>query len=73
MLLLILESHDRIMKQLRSEKENSKASRKRREAFVEETNRKIEALLDVKQKGQFCQLRRGRERFVEHELREEDD
>jgi len=73
MLLLIRESHDRIMMQARSEKSGSEAARKRREAFVEETNTKIEALLDARQKEQFRQLRRERERFVEHELREEDD
>ncbi len=73
MLLLIRESHDRIMKQSKSEKSNSETARKRREAFVEETNKKIEALLNAKQKEQFQQLRRERERFVEHELREEDD
>jgi hypothetical protein len=61
------------MEQTRSEKGNSEASRKRREAFVEETNKRIEALLGAKQKEQFRQLRRERERFVEHELREEDD
>jgi|SRR5450759_799197 hypothetical protein len=73
MLLLIRESHDRMMKQTKSEIGNSEAARKRREAFVDETNRKIEALLDAKQKEQFRQLRRERERFVEHELREEDN
>jgi hypothetical protein len=73
MLLVIRESHDRIMKQTKSEKSNSDAARKRREAFVDETNKKIEVLLDAKQKEQFRQLRRERERFVDHELREEDD
>jgi hypothetical protein len=73
MLLVIRESHDRIMKQTKSEKSNSDAARKRREAFVDETNKKIEVLLDSKQKEQFRQLRRERERFVDHELREEDD
>jgi hypothetical protein len=73
MLLLIRESHDRIMNQTKSEKGNSEAARKRREAFVDETNKKIEALLDAKQKEHFRQLRRERERFVDHELREEDD
>ena len=73
MLLLIRESHDRIIKQARSEKGSSETARKRREAFVDETNMKIEALLNAKQKEQFRKLRRERERFVEHELREEDD
>lgn len=73
LLLLIRESHDRIMKQARSGNENSEAARKRRETFLDETNKKIEALLNAKQKEQFHQLQRERERFVEHELREEED
>jgi len=73
LLLLIRESHDRIMKQAKPGMENSDAARKRRETFLEETNKKIEALLNAKQKEQFRQLQHERERFVEHELREEED
>ncbi len=73
LLLLIRESHDRIMKQVKPGMENSDAARKRRESFLEETNAKIEALLNPKQKEHFRQLQHERERFVEHELREEED
>lgn len=73
LLLLIRVSHDRIMKQAKPGMENSDAARKRRETFLEETNKKIEALLNAKQKEQFRQLQHERERFVEHELREEED
>ena len=73
LLLLIRESHDRIMKQGKRGMENSDVARKRRETFLEETNKKIEALLNAKQKEQFRQLQHERERFVEHELREEED
>jgi hypothetical protein len=47
--------------------------RRLKESFLDETNKKIEALLNAKQREQFRQLRRERERFVEHELREEED
>ncbi len=73
MLLIIRDSHDRIMKETKSYKGDPEAARKRREAFMEETNKKIEALLNEKQKEQFRQLQRERERFVQHELHEEDD
>jgi hypothetical protein len=73
LLLLIRESHDRIMKQAKPGMENSDAARKRRESFLDETNTKIEALLNPKQKEHFRQLQHERERFVEHELREEED
>ncbi len=73
LLLLVRESHDRIMKEAKSGSGNSEAARKRRETFLEETNKRIEALLNAKQKEQFHQLQRERERFVEHELREEED
>jgi len=73
LLHLIRESHDRIMKPAEPGMENSEAARKRREAFLEETNQKIEALLNERQKEQFRQLQHERERFVEHELREEED
>ncbi len=73
LLLLIRESHDKIMKQAKPGMENSDAARKRRETFLEETNKKIEELLNAKQKEQFRQLQHQRERFVEHELREEED
>ncbi len=73
LLLLIRESHDRIMKQPKTGRDNSDAARKRKEAFLEETNKKIEALLTARQKEQFRQLQRERERFVEHELREEEE
>ncbi len=73
LLILIRTSHDRIMKDAKPGMENSDAARKRRELFLEETNRKIEELLSAKQKEQFRQLQHERERFVEHELREEED
>jgi len=73
LLLLIRASHDRIMKEAKPGMENSPAARKRREEFMEETNTKIESLLNEKQKQQFRQLQHERERFVEHELREEED
>ena len=73
LILSIRESHDRIMKQAKPGMENSDAARKRRETFLEETNKKIETLLNAKQKEQFRQLQHERERFVEHELREEED
>ncbi len=73
LLLLIRESHDRIMKHGKSTKDNSEAARQRRATFVAETTKKIEALLNAKQRDQFHLLQRERERFVEHELREEDD
>ena len=73
MLLLIRESHDRIMKHAQSAKGNSEDARRRRAAFVAETTKKIEALLTAKQRDQFHLLQRERDRFVEHELREEDD
>ena len=72
-LLLIRESHDRIMKQAKLTRGNPEEAGKRRAAFVEETNTKIEGLLNPRQKEQFRLLKRERERFVEHELREEDD
>jgi len=73
LLLLIRASHDKIMKEARPGMENSPAARKRREEFLEETNKKIESLLNEKQKEQFRQLQHERDRFVEHELREEED
>jgi hypothetical protein len=73
LLLLVRESHDRIMREAKPGNENSEAAQKRRAAFLEETNKKIEALLNARQKEQFRQLQRERERFVEHELREEED
>ncbi len=73
LLLLIRASHDRIMKPAKPGMENSDAANKRRETFLEETNKKIELLLNAKQKEQFHQLQHERERFVEHELREEED
>ena len=73
LLLLIRRSHDRIMKEAKPGMENSEAARKRRASFLEETNEKIEALLNAKQREQFRQLQHERERFVEHELREEED
>lgn len=73
MLILIRESHDRIMKQAKLARGDREKERKFRESFLDETNKKIEALLNTKQKEQFRLLRRERERFVEHELREEED
>ncbi|GEM_PF-6708029 len=73
LLLLIRKSHDRIMREAKPGMENSEAAHKRRDAFLEETNQKIEALLNPKQKEQYRQLQHERERFVEHELREEEE
>lgn len=73
MLMLIKESHDRIMRQAKLAHGNREKERHFRAAFLDETNRKIEALLNERQKEQFRLLRSERERFVEHELREEED
>ena len=73
MLMLVRESHDRIMKQAKLARGGREKVRRLKESFLDETNKKIEALLNAKQREQFRQLRRERERFVEHELREEED
>jgi len=72
MLILIKESHDRIMKQAKLARGNREKERQFRATFLDETNRKIEELLSPRQKEQFRLLRSERERFVEHELREEE-
>ena len=73
MLMLIKESHDRIMSQVKLAHGDREKERRFRETFLDETNRKIESLLNPRQKEQFRLLRSERERFVEHELREEED
>ena len=72
LLQIIRESHDRMAQQLDKEKAGSQETNKLREAFMNETNAKIEAILTPKQKEQFHELLKERERFVEHELKEEE-
>ena len=73
MLMLIRESHNRILtEELRAHGDRDR-ERQIRQRFLEETNKKIEALLTPHQQEQFRLLQRERERFVEHELREEEE
>ncbi|HTR82220.1 MAG TPA: hypothetical protein VMM58_11380 [Bacteroidota bacterium] len=72
LLQFIRESHNRIMKEKKSYHGDPEGAKERREAFLKETNKKIEALLNPRQLEQFHLLQRERERFVEHELKEED-
>jgi len=73
MLVLIKESHNRIMKLAKLAHGDREKERQFRQSFLDETNKKIEALLNERQKEQFRLLRSERERFVQHELREEED
>ena len=73
MLILIRQSHNRITNEEKQALGDREKEREIRRAFLDETNRKIEALLTTRQREQFHLLQRERERFVEHELREEEN
>ncbi|HTX17184.1 MAG TPA: hypothetical protein VMG34_00885 [Bacteroidota bacterium] len=73
MLILIRQSHSRIRRETEQANGDPEKEREIRRTFLDETNKKIEALLTPHQLEQFRLLQTERERFVEHELREEED
>jgi hypothetical protein len=65
-------SHDQLIREAQAWKNDPHVAEKLRENFINDTNGKIEALLNPKQKEQFREMEQERERFVEEEMEEEE-
>ena len=71
LLIIFRDAHDRFIKQIQAEREDTAGTRKLRNDFIDQTNNRIELILTSKQREQFRHLRREQERFIDHEFGEE--
>jgi len=71
LLIIFRDAHDRFIKQIQAEREDTAGAKMLRNDFIDQTNNSIERILSSKQREQFRHLRREQERFIDHEFGEE--